>query len=801
MQTYYELTDKKTYAPGRLTETDVKAIKGERPIVGQERALEALAFGIRMDAAGYNIFCAGPKGVGRTSLTLETVRSFAATQPTPEDWVFVHNFEVPHKPLALHLPAGKARPFERDIKKMVDMLKNVISVAFTDEVYRIHVAHIEQKFRSEKEAYFTHLQNLVETSHVALMRLPTGVAVAPAKEGQVLTPEVFNQLPKSERKVILDQMTSAQERLEKALKETPAWETERQEEINTMNVTILTQIVDRILKPLQKNYASIEGIPAWLESIRQALLDHVALLVSEELDEASLETLSTLWSRLSVNVLVSHKPTSGAPVIHVNHPTLSNLLGKIERTQRAGTQTTDFSLIRPGALHLANGGYLVIEAKDLLENGHTWGALKRCLFSKEIKMESGIDDNSIFGSVSQDPSPIPLNVKVLLIGETGLYYALASQDDEFTELFKIQSQFAEKMPRTPESEKLYARVLSFFIQREKLKPFTTSAFNRMIEFSSRLTEDQQRLSTYLIHVNDLMREAHFIAVKERKKKVDADVIEAALTARSRRFGMMQDNLLSAIDRGQISIATTGERVGQINALLVYEFGVFGFGAPTRVTCQVRVGQGELLDIEREVSLGGPLHTKGVLKLTSFLGGRFAQHIPLSLDASLVFEQSYSEVDGDSASSAEMYCLLSAIGNIPLKQGFAVTGAVNQLGEVQAIGAVNEKIEGFFDVCVRQGLTGEQGVIIPEVCSQNLMLKKEVREAIKAKKFHIYPVKTIDEGMSILTGLPAGVQDKKGHWTPNSVNARVEERLKTFYKCASKTAAIAKTDAKTPKEKS
>lgn len=795
MQKQHELTSKETYLAGRLKDTDIKKITGERPIIGQDRALEALAFGIQMKAAGYNIFCAGPKGVGRTSLTLETIRMFAAQQPTPDDWVFVHNFETPHKPLALHLPAGKARAFERDVRKMAELLKNVISAAFSDESYRINLAHIEQKFRAEKDAYFVQLQSLVETPNVALMRLDTGVAVAPAKDGQVLTPEVFNKLPKPERKAILSQMTSAQERLEKNLKETPRWETDRQEEIDAMNNHILAEIIDRILKPLQKNYAAVEGALSWFDTIRHTLLDNVALLVPQELDEGAFELLSTLWSRLSVNVLVSHKPTGGAPVVHVNHPTLSNLIGKIERTQRAGTQTTDFSLIRPGALHLANGGFIVIEARDLLENGSTWSALKRCLFSKEIKMESGIDDNSIFGSVSQDPSPIPLDIKVLLIGETGLYYALANQDDEFSELFKIQSQFAEKMPRTPETEKLYARVLSFFIKREKLKPFTTDAFNRMIEFSSRLAEDQQRLSTYLIHVNDLMREAHFIAVKEHKKNVDVSAIEAALSARCNRFGMMQDNLLSAIDRGQISIATRGERVGQLNALLVYEFGMFGFGTPNRITCQVRLGQGELIDIEREVALGGPLHTKGVLKLTSYLGGRFAQTVPLSLDASLVFEQSYSEVDGDSASSAEMYCLLSAIGNIPLKQGFAVTGAVNQLGEVQAIGAVNEKIEGFFDVCARQGLTGEQGVIIPEACVQNLMLKQEVRDALKAKKFHIYPVKTVDEGMQILTGLPAGVRDKNGRWTPGSVNACVEERLKTFYKCASKTPTVSQAKAK------
>ncbi|MDY6407091.1 MAG: ATP-binding protein, partial [Pseudomonadota bacterium] len=449
-----ELTANEIYKASLLTDKDLLKLKSGQKIIGQDQALEAINFGIRMDANGYNIFCTGPKGVGRTSLSLDTVRKYAQTLPTPDDWCFVHNFQVPHQPVALHFPAGGGRQFEKDIQKFAETLKKQLLALFSDESYKIKVAHIEQKYRSAKEEFFELLKKAVEDENVTLVRADDGVVVAPKLNGKALEPDSFNKLPRNRRKTILEQMKRAQSKLEKAIRTIPEFEVEQQKELDDLNAVMAGQMIDSVSKGILKTYAKHNGVKSLIKGIKESILDNIGLLLpsDEIIDESGVEKADLLWSRFSVNVIVSHKPDEGAPVIHVNHPTLSNLIGKIERIQLSGTSTTDFSLIRPGALHQANGGFLIIEAHDLLENQPTWNALKRCLFSKTIKMESGIDDNSIFGVISQDPTPIPLSVKVLLIGEPSLYYALAEQDDEFGELFKIQSRFVEKMERTSDAE-------------------------------------------------------------------------------------------------------------------------------------------------------------------------------------------------------------------------------------------------------------------------------------------------------------------------------------------------------------
>lgn len=786
-----ELLSDQIYRASYLTDSDLSSLTAGQKIIGQDKALEAIAFGIRMGAHGYNIFCTGPKGVGRTSLTIDSVKKYAATQKTPDDWCFVHNFVVPHQPQALHFPAGQGRVFEKDIQKLADTLKKQLSSLFTDESYRIKIAHIEQKYRSAKEDFFFSLKESVQNDQVSLVHADDGIVVAPVYNGEVLDPEEFNKLPRSNRKSILDAMKEAQRKLEKLLKNIPTFEPDQQKEIDALNEALAGHMIDTIMKGYLKTYARHTGAKTFLQGIKNSILENIDVLLPTEdnTDTPTFEKSDLVWSRFAVNVLVGHKANQGAPVIHVNHPTLSNLIGKIERIQLAGTSTTDFSLIRPGALHQANGGFLIIEARDLLENQPTWSALKRCLFSKKIKMESGIDDNSVFGVVSQDPESIPLSVKVILIGEPQLYYALAEQDDEFAELFKIQSRFAEHMERTPDTEKAYSRLLANLIHTEHLRPFSYSAIRRVIEQSSRWAGDQQKLSTYLVHANDLMREANYIAVCQKSKLVHFDHIEQALKERRIRFGADQKELLTAIQRGMISIDTTGQKVGQMNALVVYDFGMYSFGKPSRLTCQVRLGKGHVVDIEREVTLGGPIHSKGVFILSSFLASRFAQEHPISLDASIVFEQSYSEVDGDSASAAELACLLSAISALPIKQSIAMTGSVNQLGEIQAVGAVNEKIEGFFEVCKINGLTGDQGVIIPATSQPALMLNPEVVDAVAAGKFHIYSVHNIDEAMEILTGKPSGLYDKSKTQDKNSINALIKKRLQQFYTLANKSSAL------------
>ncbi len=798
----YELTAEQIYTKSQLTDEDIASLSKTSPILGQDDALEAIRFGIQMKANGYNIFCTGPKGVGRTTLTLQAVKEYASKQKTPEDWCFVHNFETPHQPIAISFPAGSGRVFVKDMKKMVSLLKLNLPALFADETYKIQLAHIEQHCRREKEKYFSELESIVESDNVTLMRMPAGVAVAPVKNGKVLTPKTFNKLPKEERKNILEQLKEAQNRLEKTIKDIPNWEAAQQKMLEQLHGDMAGKLLKAVMNPVRKAYAKSPVILAYLDAIQQDIMENIAFFAiqpNENNIELITEQISELWARYAVNLFVSHKAGSGAPVVHLNHPTLSNLIGKIERQQHLGSLITDFSMIRSGALHQANGGYLIIEAREMIENEYVWNALKRSLFSKEIKMESGTDDNSISGVISLMPAVIPLSIKVILIGEAALYYALLDKDDEFCELFKIQARFAEKTERTHESERIYAQILMNFARHEKLKSFSNEALRRILEYASRLSGDCKHLSTFMTHVNDLMRESCFFAVQDKSKQVETKHIDEALYAKRKRSGAVQKEILDMMERGTIAIETSGKRVGQLNALVVHDYGSFSFGRPNRVTCQVRMGHGDLIDVEREVELGGALHSKGVLILSSFLAARFSKGMPLSLDASLVFEQSYSELDGDSASSTELYCLLSAIGEIPLNQAIAVTGAVNQLGQVQAVGAVNDKIEGFFTVCRQQGLTGEQGVIIPTSTVHNLMLAPEVVDAVKNGQFHIYAVDTIDEGMEILTGLSAGKADKNGVYPPNTINGKIAKRLEEFFQKSQQSESKTRTRAKNAKK--
>ena len=756
-QIQYALKPTQIYRPCQARGLPRRAAPSKRVIIGQDRALEALSFGLDMSSNGYNIFCVGPKGVGRTSLTLEYVRSVAKTKPAPQDWCFVFNFETPHQPYAIPFVAGQGKAFERDVRRMTQTIKKGVLKAFHDDTYAVQVQHIDNSYDRQKEAYFAYLEKKIATPAAGLVRLPTGLTVAPRKAGAVLSSEQFNELPQPERKTMLAALHAAQEKLARAVRQMPAFDVLQQAELDQLNRQIVVDVLNRALTPVQEAYGALAGVETYLSGVRGFVLNQMALMTPDELDEGR---LNDLWNKLFARLFVAHAPKGGAPVVHVNHPTLSNLLGKVDRMQTGGGLIADFSMIRPGALHLANGGYLVIEAKDFLDNAAAWHALKRCLFAHQVKMEMGMEDNSIFGTVAQDPMPIPLAVKVILIGELELYHQMAEKDDEFAELFKVQSWFAPAMPRTAASEKVYGRVLQAFAQKAGLRALSPEALGRTIEYASRLAGHQGRLTTYLAHVQDVLREADAIAAGRRRSKIDAADVNAVFENRRRRVGAIQDELLSSVKAGVVSICTRGQIVGQANALVVHNYSNFSFGRPNRVTCQIRLGRGNMVDIEREVALGGPLHAKGVLILSAFLAGRYTQNEPLALDASLALEQSYNEIDGDSASLAELCCLLSAVGNIPLNQGIALTGSVNQLGEVQAVGAVMEKIEGYFDVCAVQGLTGRKGVVIPAATVHQLMLDKRVRDAVRAGKFAVYAVRTIDEAMEVLSGLSRTEMNKK-----------------------------------------
>lgn len=778
----YQLKPSDLYQPSTLSAAHLAASTKKTEIIGQEKALEALNFGIHMNATGYNIFCVGPKGVGRTTLSLEAVKKYAVTQPAPQDWCYIHNFETPHKPIALCFPAWAGKVFEKTIKHMVDELKIALPVAFSDETYKTAAVRLEQQFQNEKELYFERLESLITEKNVTLVKTDAGVIVAPKVDGQILDPDGFNKLPKATRKVVLEQMQAAQKRVEAAIKETPKWEENQQRLLSNLQVKTAQKVLKGVIGPVEKTFEGNQQIITFLKAISADLIENVHLFADGDI---TADGQHEIWDKYAVNLFITNKPSAGAPVVHLSHPTLQNLVGKIERIQQSGSVMTDFSMIRPGALHQANGGYLIIEARELLTNPAAWNALKRCLFAKEIKIESASDETSVFDVVSLDPDGIPLSIKIVLIGEQSLYYALVNNDDEFGELFKILAQFTEKMDRTATTEKQYAALMNSIVKRENLKPLSLTAARRLIEYAARLAGDKSYLTTYLARINDIIREASYFAVQNAARTINVEHIEKALETRKDRSGILHHEMMDLIRRKVISINTTDKKVGQLNALVVHDSGTFSFGRPNRVTCQTRLGEGQLIDIEREVELGGPLHSKGVLILSSFLSSRFSQNTPISLDASLVFEQSYAELDGDSASSVELYCLLSSIAGVPLNQAIAATGSVNQLGEVQAIGGVNEKIEGFFEVCKLNGLTGEQGVIIPASNVQSLMLSPEVIEAVKKKQFQIYAVKTIDEGMEILTGLKTGTADKNGHYPKGTLNAIIVERLADFFKKSQK----------------
>ena len=753
------------YRASTLSIAEIKRIKPNTTILGQNRAVSALNFGVKMPPNGYHIFSVGPKGVGRTSLSLNIVKQYAKTLPAPNDWCYVTNFEDFNRPQPLAFPAGQGRSFAHDMNHAILEVKQALSNAFSDEAYKIELAHIEQEFAAERETYSRKLQKIVASENVTLSRLPSGLVVAPVHEGKILSPEEFNILPLKIRKTILTQMKAAQNRLEVALKSTPEWQNLQAQKINALNYHLTEKITETHLKQITKTYGGQKNVAQYLQNVKKYLVENLAFVLPDK--SIPIDQIRLFWSRLSVNPLVSHNPQDGAPVIHIGRPTIPHLLGKIERVPLGAVLATDHSMIRAGALHQANGGVLVIEAQEFLDNPVLWLILKRALFSEHIKMDAG-EENSIFTNVALDPLPIPLSIKVILVGDAHIYNALISKDSEFAQLFKLEAQFTEKTTRTTDLEKVYIGALMDFRLRNKLLPFAPTTMKVLVEKAARHAQDKNSLTMHVVYIHDLMREADFEARTVGAKTVTPAHLEHALVQRYYRLGAPQEEMMKAIKSGTLQIQTDGFKVGQLNSLVIHQYGAFSFGRPSRVTCQIRLGHGKVTDIEREVSLGGALHTKGVLILAAYLAGTYGRDMQLPVDASLVMEQSYNEIDGDSASTAELYTLLSAISDAPLNQSIAVTGAINQLGEVLAVGSVNEKIEGYFDVCVQKGLTGNQGVIIPKAGVQSLMLDERVRNAVADKKFHLWAVDNVDEGMQILTGL-----------TPDKFKKKLTKRLAEF----------------------
>ena len=762
--------------------------------LGQEQAIKAIDFCINVNSYGYNLFCVGAEGTGKESLVKQILEKNRKRRKTPSDWCYVYNFKMPHKPTALRLPAGKARCFAKDMAKLVEEIKVTLPAAFEDEQYVAQIKKIEDSFREQKTQYFDTIQKNTTGKNVSVLRMPVGLVVAPTRDGEVLSPEAFEKLPEEEQQVVLAELNQAQENLEAAVRDVPKWEKEQREQISDLDERFAKAAVGHLIEDLKKKYKGFKPVRDYLDDVCRDIIENVSLFLDEEEeqapggaeggDEQPVNVLNKQKTegplrRYKVNILVEHAKNDGAPVVFLEHPITPNLIGRVERQQMFGALITDFNMIKAGALHNANGGYLVMDAKDLLNHPTAWEALKRALRSKKITLDPPSEDGMMTAIL--EPETIPLDIKVVLMGEPELYYTLVESDPDFPELFKVQANFFSTMKKTREKVENYARMIATLARKNKLRPLTKTAVARLIEHASRMAADCEKLTAHVSLISDLMREANYCALIGKTDTIDKGHIETAIETKKKRADRVQERMTEQIKRGTVMIDTQGEVVGQINGLAVYEFGQVSFGRPSRITCLTRTGKGEVLDIEREVELGGPLHTKGVLILSSFLASKYSQNAPLSMTASLVFEQSYSEVDGDSASSAELYAMLSALSGLPLKQSLAVTGSVNQFGQIQAIGGVNEKIEGFFDICKMRGLTGTQGVVIPNANIKNLMLRADVVEACRNGAFAVYGVDTVDEGIELLTGKPAGKRRQDGTYPEGTVNGLVQKRLLHFLK--------------------
>ncbi|QYJ15065.1 hypothetical protein Rxycam_00877 [Rubrobacter xylanophilus DSM 9941] len=749
--------------------------------MGQPRAVEAVRFGIGIERPGYNIYALGPPGTGKHALVRHFLHAKAAERPAPSDWVYVHDFAHPNRPRAIELPPGMGTRLRRDMEQLVEELRPALSSAFEGEEYQARRRAIEEEFAERSNQAFAELRRKAQERGLALLQTPMGWVFAPLRGGQVLSPQELQQLPEEERGRLEREVEELQQELQRVLsQDIPRWQREMQRKLRELNREVTNFAVGSRIEELKEEYAEFEEVAEYLEEVRRDIVQNAREFLGQggDVQEPGREerTQPPPARRYQVNVLVDRGGMDRAPVVYEDNPTYQNLLGRVEYMAQMGALVTDFNLIRPGALHRANGGYLILDARRLLMQPFAWEGLKRALRSRLLRIESPGQMVGLISTISLEPEPIPLDVKVVLLGDRLLYYLLSALDPEFGQLFKVAADFDEEVDRNGENDLLYARLIGTIARREGLRPFDRTGVARVIEHGSRLAGDSGKLSIHVESLADVLREADYWASRNGNGAVTAADVQRAIDARTYRSDRLRERVQEEILRGTLLIDTEGERVGQVNGLSVIELGGFAFGRPSRISARVRMGRGEVVDIEREVKLSGPIHSKGVLILAGFLGGRYASERPLSLSASLVFEQSYSGVEGDSASSAELYALLSAISGVPIKQSLAVTGSVNQHGDVQAIGGVNEKIEGFFDICRKRGLTGEQGVIIPHSNVRHLMLRRDVVEAVERGEFHIYPVRTVDEGIELLTGLPAGEPDEEGHFPEDTVNGMVERRL-------------------------
>ena len=741
--------------------------------------MDAVRFGSGIRHEGYNLFVLGPSGMGKLSLVRQLLEEKAIQESKPADWCYINNFSQPHKPHVLKLPHGRGEELRLYMDKLINYLRGAVLALFESDEYRTKAKAIQREFSEQQEHALMELRADAEKQKIVLLQTPDGFAFSPARGDEVISPDEYDKLPQEERERIEAAIAELQERLEKILSHLPQWRRERSERMRQLSRGIMLSTVEHMLNELRAVYSDLPDVLKYFDAVQQDMVEHVDDFRKQE-ESVSVSgmtvTLHQTFHNYQINVLVSNNKESGAPILSEDNPAYSNLVGRVEHIAQFGALVTDFTLIKPGALHRANGGYLLLDVRKVLMQPLAWEGLKRALQSREIRIESLGQMYGLISTVSLEPEPIPLDIKIVLFGDRLFYYLLQEYDPEFSELFKVAADFEEYIERNADTHLLYARLIATLARKEGLLPYDRYAVARVIEYSARLVGDGERLSMHMRSVADLLREADYWAREAGHVVVTVSDIQQAIDAQIRRQDRVRDRLYEAILRDTLMIDTQGKVAGQVNGLAVIELGNFVFSQPTRITASSRLGKGELINIEREVKLSGAIHSKGILILSAFLAARYARNQPLALSASLVFEQSYGIVDGDSASLAELCALLSNLADVPIKQSLAVTGSVNQLGQAQAIGAVNEKIEGFFDICAARGLTGNQGVVIPAANIKHLMLRQNVIAAAEAGQFHIYAVDNVDQAINLLTGLPAGETDVNGEYPEGSLNQRVAVRL-------------------------
>jgi lon-related putative ATP-dependent protease len=771
------------YEPGKVECASTEEMRPLEEIIGQERALRALRFGLEIREAGFNVYAAGAQGTGRVRAVRSFLDELAKAKPRASDWVYVHNFENQYEPNAVALPAGRGTAFREDVKRFIEEARQALPRAFQSEEYAKRRDETLQSLQGNRTDLIARINQRAQEAGFVIQMSPIGLLTIPVIDGRPIPEEEFINLPDEVRAEVQRRREALGTELRSMLRQVQDIERQGAEAVTNLNREIALYAIGNLVAELKEKYAGVAEVPEYIDAVQNDILENIQVFLGLPEQQQGVPPQFQAFMReipfrkYEVNVVVDNAGTKGAPVVFEQNPTFQNLLGKIEKEVQFGIFTTDFTMIRPGSLHKANGGYLVLDVEDLLRAPLSWDGLKTALKTGEAVIEEPGERMGFITAKTIKPEAIPLDIKVALIGTPMIYQLLYRMDPDFKELFKVKADFDIVMERNDENANKYADFICNLVREENLRHLEREAIARVIEYGSRLAADKERLSTQFSAVADLIREANFYAAADGAEQIERRHVTKAIEEKIYRSNLIQQKIEEYIRRGIFLIDTEGEKVGQVNGLSVIGLGDFAFGRPSKVTASIGVGREGIVDIEREAALGGPIHTKGVLIISGYLNNNYARDKPLSLSARLVFEQSYEGIEGDSASSTELYALLSALSGLPLKQYLAVTGSVNQRGEVQAIGGVNEKLEGFFEVCKAKGLNGNQGALIPASNVQNLMLKEEIVEAAKAGKFRIYPVRTIDEGIEILTGVPAGMRREDGTYEEGTVNYLVDRRLR------------------------